>query len=188
MSKFHFRQGKLDLTKLRDAIDAAPYGKRTQNALYLHISGVMQLPEELVRRIMLIGRFLSPKDMEPDIIKFALNGERVSLLYYPEFDDDPHPRLWRSITIKCDAFGEPISRSDRKYDWRKNPPILHRKERFVPCSYPLWPTFAALTKAEEEAGLLSDSRIGTLRRWRQLLLARGVRIDDHTLVEAAVSV
>ena len=34
-----------------------------------------------------------------------------------------------------------------------NPPILHRKETFLPKEHPLWKTFRALTEAEEAAGM-----------------------------------
>jgi hypothetical protein len=42
------------------------------------------------------------------------------------------------------------------YRGRANPPVLHRKETFLPPDHPLHPKFAKLTRAEEAAGLLAD--------------------------------
>lgn len=170
--------------RLDKLVRKLPFGKRTQSAYYVHVSAIKDLPEELFRSSMQASKLLSPRDGYPDLIKWSLDGEKVSFLYYPEFFDDPHPRLWKAITIKFDSEGGPCLPASRKYDWRKNPPILHRKELFLPAGHERREEFEALTKAEEEAGLLSSHRIGTLRQWRALLLEKGVRIDDHELVSA----
>jgi hypothetical protein len=44
--------------------------------------------------------------------------------------------------------------------------------------------FAALSKAEEEAGLLGSGKIGLRKMWTELLKTRGLRIQDHSLVSA----
>ena len=49
----------------------------------------------------------------------------------------------------------------------QNPPILHRKETFVPDDYPGRDKFARLTAQEERAGLLDEARdIGTRQAWQ----------------------
>ena len=64
-----------------------------------------------------------------------------------------------------------------------NPPILHRKETFIPEDYPGYLTFKALTVEEEEHGLLSETaRIGTREGWEECLREVGVRIEEHRLV------
>jgi len=159
-----------------------PFGKRTVEAVYVHISGLTQLPEKLMQAVFAADQFIGSREQFPDILKFAKDGSKISFLYYPEFDEDPHPRLEKAITVAL-VNELPVLCSTRRYDWRKNPPILHRKELFVSAGYPLREEFAALTRAEEEAGLLSSNEIGTIRQWRKLLLEKGYRIDDHTLVQ-----
>jgi hypothetical protein len=48
----------------------------------------------------------------------------------------------------------------------ENPPILHRKETFLPKEHPLYEKFARLTRQEEKHGLLDDTpTIGTRNGW-----------------------
>ena len=57
-----------------------------------------------------------------------------------------------------------------------NPPILHRKETFLPPGHPLLAKFARLTQQEEKHGLLDDTAtIGTRERWERRLAERGFR-------------
>ena len=50
-------------------------------------------------------------------------------------------------------------------------------------NYPLYAKFAKLTKAEEKAGLFSETKtIGNLRGWVQRLAACGVQIKDHRVI------
>jgi hypothetical protein len=77
-----------------------------------------------------------------------------------------------------------VTRTD--YRCRSNPPILHRKETFLPLSDPRIPGCAALTKQEEETGLYRDpSRIGLRAQWLTLLKRLGLTYEDHTLVSVA---
>ena len=78
---------------------------------------------------------------------------KYPILSYPAFDEDPHPALVETFIADC----RELRTHHRSYAASENPPILHRKECFVSEGYPLRETFARLTKAEVEAGLLSDS-------------------------------
>jgi hypothetical protein len=72
------------------------------------------------------------------------------------------------------------------YSSAANPPILHRKEAFLPEDYPEYETVAALTRAEEELGLLTDTAtIGTREGWHSRLRAAGVTIEGHRVVRTA---
>jgi len=63
-----------------------------------------------------------------------------------------------------------------------NPPILHRKESFLPAEHPRRAEFEALTKAEEEAGLYDEATtIGFKLNWERLLAKKGLRIQGHSL-------
>jgi hypothetical protein len=64
-----------------------------------------------------------------------------------------------------------------------NPPILHRKETFLPSDHPLHASFARLTAQEENHGLLADpATIGTRDGWHRRLAAAGFALRGHRLV------
>ncbi len=114
-----------------------------------------------------------------DIIKLGLKEPRISYLAYHEFDDDPHPPLIGAMTIDLKKFKAQY----RNYAQSENPPILHRKELFVPMDYPGRDRFAELTKQEEDAGLLKDSyRIGFKQQWDARLRKSGLVICGHCLM------
>jgi len=103
---------------------------------------------------------------------------KVSLLSYPDFLTDPHPALRHAITIDL------ISGKARRTDYAKNsnPPILHRKESFLPPSHPLRSQFETLTRSEEQVGLYENtSTIGFKLNWEKLLESKGLAIRGHTL-------
>jgi DNA phosphorothioation-associated putative methyltransferase len=114
-----------------------------------------------------------------NIIKLHRFSGKVSYLFYPTFDTDAHPVLLRSLklslrTLQLDCYD---------YTTTPNPPILHRKEAFVPEDYPQYETFARLTRDEEEHGLLAETaRIGTRQGWEERLHEAGVGLDGHRLV------
>jgi hypothetical protein len=72
------------------------------------------------------------------------------------------------------------------YDYAnsRNPPILHRKETFLPSDHPLHARFARLTQQEEKHGLLDDTAsIGTRGGWRHRLHEKGFMVRGHRLVK-----
>lgn len=70
------------------------------------------------------------------------------------------------------------------YHDSENPPILHRKECFVPREYPLYGKFDRLTRHEERQGLLDDaSDIGTRNGWCERLRKLGFQLRGHRLVK-----
>jgi hypothetical protein len=71
----------------------------------------------------------------------------------------------------------------RDYTDAKNPPILHRKETFLPPGHQLYAKFERLTRQEERWGLYEKPEvIGTREGWRTRLDALGVRLYGHRLV------
>lgn len=168
-----------DRDRVRDAIDAARVGKRMPSALYVHVSTVPSLPMALR---VLEGAARELLGVVPDaaIVKIDRDRPRLSYLEYPRFDEDPHPALQGAFTVDL-----PSLRADHlDYSRHNNPPILHRKERFVGAEYPLRERFVRLTKQEERAGLFADpNRIGNRQQWNQLLRCSGVELRGHRLVK-----
>lgn len=150
-------------------------GKRLPTALYIHVSALEEL-DPLLRiyegcASRTIGRLENAT-----LVKFYTDKPKISYLFYPDFDTDPHPALHTSMQIDL----RKLSVAYRNYDNVANPPILHRKETFVTPNYHLYEQFALLTQQEKELGLLKHkSLIGTREGWQQCLEEHGVEIRDH---------
>jgi DNA phosphorothioation-associated putative methyltransferase len=150
-------------------------GKHLPSALYVHASALSHL-DPLLKDYERQARSLVNSNDRATIIKFGTDRPKVSYLYYPDFDRDPHPQLHQSIVV--DLAEEQVS--VRQYHNSHNPPILHRKETFVTQDYPLYDVFAELTQEEVALGLLDNSRhIGTLQEWTRWLLQQGISLIDH---------
>jgi DNA phosphorothioation-associated putative methyltransferase len=161
-----------------DAIAALPYGKRLPAAIYLLDPQNATLPRLLLSTCQELRRRL---EIGPafNLLKFNLSDPKISFLSYPAFDKHAHPELARIVVV--DLVTGKVRRDD--YDKRDNPPILHRKETFVPTTYLHYELFKSLTEAEENIGLLDETaRIGFKLNWERILSARGVTIHGHRLV------
>jgi DNA phosphorothioation-associated putative methyltransferase len=108
---------------------------------------------------------------------------KVSYLSYPEFERDPHPALAASLVVPLQTFRIQY----RDYGNSQNPPILHRKEEFVPLDHTLRPKFAKLTRQEEKWGLYEKPEmIGTREGWEGVLAERNVDLSGHRLLRKSV--
>ena len=110
--------------------------------------------------------------------KLHRHSGKVSYLAYPDFATHPHPALLRSIKLS-------LLRLASCYDYATstNPPILHRKETFLPPRHPLLAKYARLTRQEEKHGLLDETAsIGTHEGWQRRLAERGFQIRGHRLI------
>jgi DNA phosphorothioation-associated putative methyltransferase len=153
-------------------------GKRLPTALYVHVWAIAEL-DPLLRiyegcASRTIGRLEAAT-----LVKFYTDQPKISYLFYPDFDTDPHPALHTSMQIDL----RDLKVSYREYEERANPPILHRKETFVTPSYPLYEQFANLTQQEEKLGLLKNTRsIGTRDGWEKCLAEHGVKIQGDRAI------
>jgi DNA phosphorothioation-associated putative methyltransferase len=154
---------------------AAKVGKSLPQDLYVHRSAEDELPALL--RLLIFAAQQVVGDVVYDLVKIATDGRAVSFLAYPNFDEDPHPALLRSVRV----YLPKASIGVRDYRAAANPPILHRKELLVTERYPHYEKFRDLTRAEESAGLLSQSDIGFQSNWIAQLQMRGFEIVEHRL-------
>jgi DNA phosphorothioation-associated putative methyltransferase len=153
-------------------------GKKLPTALYVHISAIASLDPQL-QECDRQARSLLPKESKFTIIKINYEQPKISYLFYPDFDTDPHPALHQSIQVDLQIQ----STQQRDYHQSPNPPILHRKETFVNQDYPLYQIFAQLTKQEEAIGLFHETRtIGTRKGWEQRLKEYNVELKDHQVI------
>lgn len=151
-------------------------GKLTPEALYVHVSA-LELLSPVLRIYDGCARALTGTVDEATILKLNRLKPQVSYLSYPTFDRDPHPAL-STVVIGRLARLDVTFRDFRDSD---NPPILHRKETFVPTDYPARSKFERLTRQEERLRLLDESptTIGTRQGWETLLARRGLVVKGH---------
>ncbi len=152
-------------------------GKRLPSALYVHVSALPSL-DPLLQSYEESAKFARAQQ-NVNIVKFSTDKFKISYLFYPDFDTDPHPALQSSIVVDLQT----LATSYRDYRTSDNPPILHRKETFVTPDYPLYSEFAALTGLEQALGLLRNTTaIGTRLLWEQRLELQGVELQGHSLI------
>lgn len=173
-NKLLFAVGNLE--SIEAACRTAPFGKLTPEALYVHIAGLNQLPP-ILRVYEGCGRALTGEVEGTTLVKMHRLKPQVSFLVYPDFDRQPHPQLHASVVAR---LGQ-LAVTYRDFSERANPPILHRKETFVPNGYPGREKFARLTAQEERAALLNKTSIGTQHEWALALSEAGYRLQGHRL-------
>lgn len=163
---------------IQTACRQSPIGKLVGNALYVHISALNSLGSTLRVYEGCASRTFGQLE-QTTIIKFRADKPKVSYLYYPDFDIDPHPALHSSMQANLSSLYVDF----RDYSSSENPPILHRKETFVDNTYPNYKKFAKLTTQEEKHGLLSDPiSIGTKKYWGQRLTDMKVQLKGHRVI------
>lgn len=150
-------------------------GKLLPKALYVHVSALENLNTQLRLYEGCASRTIGRLD-GATLIKFHINLPKISYLFYPDFDTQPHPALHTSMTIDL----RDLQVVYRDYDSSENPPILHRKETFVTPDYPGYEKFAKLTQQEEKWGLLNNtSTIGTRKGWEKCLQEHCAEIRNN---------
>ncbi|MBI4625799.1 MAG: hypothetical protein HY736_21585 [Verrucomicrobia bacterium] len=168
----------MDLETHRRCVESIHYGKRLPGATYVTRPRAEDIPPELWKTVCRAEIAAQP-DPSWNLLKIQTDQVALTFLSYPEFDAEPHPALAEATRINLNTGL--VSRTDYRY--RSNPPILHRKETFLPPNDSRISSYAALTKREEEAGLFRDrSRIGLRVPWLTLLKRLGLGYENHTLV------
>ena len=150
-----FRSGNAEAVD--ETCKRAPVGKLLPNALYVHRDALDSL-EPLLRVYEGCARAYLGEVEGANLIKLHRHSGKVSYLVYPDFATVPHPALPRSIKLSL------RTRELDCYDYATstNPPILHRKETFLPPGHPHMAKFTRLTRQEEKHGLLDETAtIGT---------------------------
>jgi len=155
-------------------------GKKVLNNLYWHTDLSAAQPEEYQARIAKAQTLSQLKaGVDYNIVKYDLNSQMLSLLWYPEFFTDPFPALETSYRIDIDA--ERVEK--RSYQASINPPILHRKELFIRADDPRIEGFKELTATAEQLGLFENPlRIGFKQAWKNLIAEKGFQLIDHQFV------
>lgn len=150
-------------------------GKRVGDEIYVHRSSIRDLADASLQSV--IEQALQRLDERArdavNVVKINTRSQRVGLLSYPDFDEDPFPALAFSWSPSRNGHGEPVLRS---YVDSLNPPILHRKELLV-STHPARDKWGALTAQAEALGFFDDAlSIGFRMNWLRLIAAKGYQL------------
>lgn len=160
------------------SVSELPFGKRVRNDLYIHVDCLSSCPAGL-RDLIEHIRVVAHAGGDFNVIKFSPPKFKISFLSYPDFHEKPHPELHSSIAV--DLGSGKTTRHD--YTESDNPPILHRKEAFLPPEHPSVEDYRALTHEEETQGLYNSRKIiGFKKNWELLLAEKGLGYSGHKLV------
>jgi DNA phosphorothioation-associated putative methyltransferase len=171
-----FSAGDRDL--VNDACRKSSVGKLTPSALYVHES-VLQELAPVLRIYEGCARGYIGAVEGANIIKLHRREPKVSYLSYPDFEKDPHPALFGSLIVPLQTFRIKYLH----YADSKNPPILHKKEEFIPDHHPLHQKFGRLSRQEGKKGLFENpSEIGTREGWQSVLDRHEVYLRGHRLL------
>ena len=146
------------------AVASLPFGKTLPGAVYHLADPDFPVPAPL-RTIADRLRARLALGPEFSVLKWGTRELKLSFLSYPTFSEDAHPALDEAVSV--DLASGRVRRS--RYAGRANPPILHRKETFLPPGHPDIPRYRRLTEAEEAAGLYEDTATIGFRRNRENL-------------------
>jgi hypothetical protein len=173
----------MTLVEYQTLVGKLPFGKGLPTAVYVFREAGSDYGRELNQLLaMLVARHELGEQF--NVIKFRTDELKVSFLSYPQFMEEAHPALRHAVTI--DLVTGKARHTD--YGDNHNPPILHRKEKFLPENHPARATFETLTRAEEAVGLYEHTAtIGFKLNWEQLLAKKGVEIAGHSMRQIAVS-
>ncbi|MEE3719902.1 DNA phosphorothioation-associated putative methyltransferase, partial [Tumidithrix elongata RA019] len=128
-------------------------GRLDRQALFVHVSALDRLDTMLRLYEGCASRTIGRMD-GATLIKFHLHKPKITYLFYPDFDDVPHPKMQASMQIDL----RDLHVRYRDYHNSDDPPVLHCKETYVSPDYPQYEKFAKLTKQEENWGLLDNIR------------------------------
>lgn len=144
-------------------------GKLLPDALYVHQAGLSDL-HVLLRLVEGCARAFVGGIEDANMIKLHLSRPAVGYLSYPDFDTDPHPALTRVVDVDLSIRSVRVT----DYSARANPPILHRRELFVPVGYPGREEMARVTAEEEARGFYNGNiqEIGTREGWQKATLTQ----------------
>ena len=161
------------------ALKELSFGKVLPDSVYIHVDGLDEIDGDLFELIAEVRKKLD-ENSEFNVLKLHKRQFRISLLRYPDFETNAHPPLERSILADLEKGAS----KKASFDQRANPPILHRKEEFLPLADKRREVFSSLTREEEKQGLYADARtIGFRKNWEELLSSKGLAIEGHTLLQ-----
>ena len=155
-------------------------GKKVLNNVYWHCSLTESQKSEVQQTVKAAEALanLQP-NQDYNVVKYDGKSNVLSLLWYPNFFEDPFPALEKSYRI--DLTAQRVEK--RSYQASFNPPILHRKELLVGKDAPNIEQFRQLTETAEQLGLFENPiQIGFKQAWETLIAEKGFQLIDYQFV------
>ena len=173
-----FRVGDADA--IDEACKRAGVGRLVGNGLLVHRTALDEL-EPLLRVYEGCARCWIGEIDGANIVKLHRYSGKITYLVCPDFENDPHPVLVRRVKLSLRA--RDLYCID--YSHHDDPPLIHRKDEYLPTVHALRDKFVRLTKQEDRRGLLDDlDAVRTREQWASKLRDTGFRLAGHRLVRA----
>ena len=167
----------MNFVEYKKLVSSVPIGKSLSDAIYVHKDAFTYLPLPLLALLHKTHETLLD-NTEFNIVKLFKKEFKASYLNYPDFESIAHPALQQSININFETFDKKVM----NYSETDNPPILHRKESFIPPSHILYKKFKALTELEESFELFENTnKIGFKKYWDKLCLKKGLFFEGNEI-------
>jgi len=128
----------MEYSTYKDLVKSIEHGKVLPDAKYVHVDLLPFLPQSILALLVGIQQELSLQDFEFNVLKFHTRDFKISFLHYPAFFEESYPVLSKSCTIDLVRNKHRVM----SFENSKNPPILHRKETFLPPDNPSIPEFS----------------------------------------------
>ena len=167
----------MNFVEYKKLVSSVTIGKSLPDAIYVHKDAFTYLPLPLLALLHKTYETLL-ENAEFNIVKIFKKEFKASYLNYPDFDTLAHPVLTRSISINLES----LEIKNMDYSQSDNPPILHRKESFIPTSHPLYNKFKETTELEESFDLYTNTnKIGFKKYWDKLCQKKNLYFDGNEL-------
>lgn len=167
-----------NLKAVAERCQASEIGKKSSNSLLVHVSALDSL-DPLLRLYEGCASRTIGRPEELTVVKFHTSRPKISYLFYPDFDREPHPRLRTNMQIDL----QDLHVYYRDYNPDDNPPVLHQKELLLQSDYPLYKKFAKLSQQEADWGLLDNlGKIRDFQSWQKCLEEHCAELRGHRVV------
>lgn len=172
----------LTAEQFQKLVQQLPTGKVLPEAVYIHKSALRVDSPKLMEFTEAVAKALRITDHDWNLVKLGTKSFRLSLLFYPNFDEDSYPALKQSVTIDLTKLSHRVT----QYKEDANPPILHRKETMVREDYAHIELFRSITTEGENAGLYANTRvIGFKQSWLRVIQKNGYELVDGRLFRSS---
>ncbi len=149
--------------------------KHVGRSRYAHLvsAGCRELAGQIAE---LLSAFRVVDCVASDLKLKQTDGPGLSLLVYSRFAELAHPALDLSLNVDLDQARASIRR------YRRNRPVLHRKELLLWPGTEEYERADRLTQAEVEAALLGPPfDFGYEKQWQARLASAGFRVQGYEL-------
>ncbi|MFY0657279.1 MAG: DNA phosphorothioation-associated putative methyltransferase [Neptunomonas phycophila] len=165
--------------QFKNLVKTIKVGKKLPDSIYLHIDSFDHISVDLSKFIHVVASAINLSSDEWNIVKLFRQQFKLSFLNYPKFFDDSYPVLDTAVTIDL----EKLDRKITSFKESANPPILHRKELFLPKEHASYGMFCEITEEGEKAGLYTNSRvIGFKQSWLNVIEKKGYQLVNGRLI------